>query len=202
MHIILASGSSWKLELLRGVGLDAIGIEHRADEDAFDVVADPHAGIRRIAVAKARSLDEVARARDDGDGVVVIGADQMLLFDGVAYGKAADEDEARRRLMRLSGAPHTLVGGWAVVTHRGGEARLAASGIVESRLTMRALDADAIDRYVATGEWRGSCACYRYESIGRQLFSSVDGDYFSILGMPVEAILPALRELGGVPGLV
>lgn len=187
--MILASSSPWRREILRTVGIEVECVAHRVDEAAFDLGDDVRDGVRRLAEAKALSID--------GGDRLVIAADQVLWHDGRVYGKAADADEARARLARFAGGTQELVCGWAIA--RAG--RIVESGVAIATVTTRALDADAIDRYVATGEWEGSCGCSRYEGVGRQLVDRVDGDFHTVLGLPLEALLPALRR-AGAPGLI
>jgi len=83
--LILASGSSWKLDLLQRIGFEVIGVGHLADEDAL-VEADPKRSVRRIAEAKALSVEATAEA-------IVVGADQLLFHEGEVFGKAATAGE-------------------------------------------------------------------------------------------------------------
>ena len=192
MVLILASSSPWKLAVLRRLGLEVDGVPHRVDESAFAFEGDPEVGVRRLAEAKALS---VSRHRDANDRV--IGADQIMILEGRIFGKAAGPDEARRILGQMQGARHRLLCGWALTA---GD-RLIASGVEAVSLLMRALGDEQIQRYVDTGEWAGTAGCYRFEGVGRQLFEEVDGDYFAILGMPVQSLLPVLRR-EGVEGVI
>jgi septum formation protein len=192
MSLILASSSPWKLDVLRRLGLDVVGVPHRVDESTIAFGADPESAVRRLAEAKALS---VSRPRGASDRV--LGADQIMVLEGETFGKAADAGAARRVLDRMQGRRHRLLSGWALSTAD----RVIASGVEEVRLRMRALTDEQIRRYVETDEWKGMAGCYRFEGVGRQLFDEVDGDYFAILGMPVKSLLPVLRH-EGVEGLI
>jgi septum formation protein len=192
MTLILASASAAKLAILRGLGLDVEAIPHEVDESAFDLGPDPASGVRRLAEAKALS---VSRGRSGED--LVIGADQMLWFEGRLHGKVASAGEAQALLERLQGRRHRLLAGWALARAD----RVAASGVEPVDLTVRALTPAQVRRYVETGEWRGSAGCYRIEGVGRQLFAAVEGDHYAVLGMPVASLLAALRQ-AGAPGLI
>jgi len=192
MGLILASTSPWKLEILRRLGLEVDGVPHRVDESRYPFGADPTTGVRRLAEAKALSVSRLRDARDR-----VIGADQVMVLEERTFGKAAGPEEAGRLLGRMQGRRHRLLSGWALAT---GD-RVVASGVEEASLLMRALTDRQIRRYVDTGEWKGMAGGYRFEGVGRQLFEDVDGDYLTILGMPVRSLLPVLRR-EGVEGLI
>lgn len=192
MALILASASAWKLAVLRRIGLEIEGLPHAVDEAAFFFGADPVEGVRRLAGAKALSVSR-GRSRED----LVIGADQVLCFEGGVHGKAATAAAARALLERLQGKRHRLLCGWALARSD----RVLAAGVEPVELTMRTLTPAQVRRYVETGEWRGTAGGYRIEGVGRQLFSTVDGDHFAVVGMPVGSLLPALRA-AGVEGLL
>jgi len=194
MSLILASSSPWKLEILRAVGLEVAGEGHRVNERevAFGELLSENAGesieegVRRIAEAKALS---VSRRHDAA--ILVLGTDQVLEIDGKVFGKAGSPGEAHSVLSLLQGRGHRLVCGWALARQH----HVTASGVDTAHLRMRSLTGEQIQRYVETDEWRGMAGCYRFESIGRQLFDSIEGDFFTILGMPLCSLLPTLRRV-------
>lgn len=183
MALILASSSPWKLDILRTVGLDVEGRNHRVDEAAFSFEGDVEDRVRRLAEAKALSLGREVDAP-------VVATDQVLELDGRIHGKVNTPDEARTVLSLLQGRRHRLLCGWALAR----QDRVRASGVEIVRLRMRPLTDDQIRRYVETDEWVGMAGCYRYESAGRQLFESMEGDFHAVLGMPLASLLPALRQ--------
>lgn len=188
MTLILASSSPWKLDILRSIGLDVEGRSHRVDEAGFSFEGSVEERVRRLAEDKALSLDSDA---------LVVATDQVLELDGRVYGKVNSPGEARSVLSLLQGRRHRLLSGWAL-TRRD---RVKASGVEIARLRMRPLSDDQIRRYVETDEWVGMAGCYRYESAGRQLFESLEGDFHAVLGMPLASLLPALRH-EGVEGIL
>lgn len=124
------------------------------------------------------------------DGETVIGADTAVALGGRIYGKPADEREARRFLAELSGATHEVWSGLAVRT--GAEERTEA---LHTRVRFRTLDPEAMRWYLATGEWRGRAGGYAIQGRGAALVEAIEGDYNTVVGLPV----PALIRL--VPGL-
>ena len=185
MTLILASSSPWKLDVLRSVGLEVKGMEHGVDEAAFFLERDVEERVRLLAEAKAFSLVQVLEP-----DTLVVATDQVLELDGKTFGKVNAPDEARAVLSLLQGRRHRLLCGWALVRRD----RVKTSGTEIARLRMRPLTDDEIRRYVETDEWMGMAGCYRYESTGRQLFESLEGDYHAVLGMPLASLLPALRQ--------
>jgi nucleoside triphosphate pyrophosphatase len=192
MALILASTSPWKLARLCALGLEVTVCEHGVDEAGFSLGDDLRCGVERLAAAKALA---VSRVRPDTD--LVLGVDQLLAFQGAAFGKPGSEGEARALLHRLQGETHELLDGWALTRAH----RVVASGVEVVRLTMRSLLPESIRRYVESGEWQGMAGGYRYEGMGRQLFEEIQGDFEAILGMPVRSLLPVLRR-ERVPGLL
>lgn len=197
MTLILASSAPWKLEVLTRLGLAVEGRAHGVDESTIELLPDPEAGVQRRAEAKAVAAGVAANPAQ-----LVVGLDQAVVCGDRAGGyeihaKAATAAEAERMLSVLAGRRHALLVGWAVV--RGGA--VIAAGTETVTLAMRPLSPRAVRRYVATGEWQGVAGCYRYEGVGRQLFTSVDGDRDAIVGVPVRALLTVLRR-EGADGLI
>ncbi len=124
----------------------------------------------------------------------MIGADQTLDLDGELIDKAASLDEARARLLRLRGRAHKLHAG--VVVARAGQPIWRE--VQTATLWMRPFSDDFLEDYLAReGEaLLGSVGCYRLENIGVQLFSRIEGDYFTILGLPMLGLLDLLRRHG------
>ncbi|MGY6660708.1 MAG: Maf family protein [Glycocaulis sp.] len=131
-------------------------------------------------------------------GKLVLGADQVLEFEGRAYDKSRDEAEARARLIMLCGRTHALVGGLV----------LACDGQIvwqhQSRCEMhvRNVSDSFLDRYMrdAGSILTAGVGGYAYEGLGAQLFERVEGDFFSVLGLPLLPLLDALRQHGVLEG--
>ena len=124
----------------------------------------------------------------------MIGADQTLEFAGALYDKAETMAAARARLQALRGKPHRLHS--AVVVAKDGHPIWRE--VVTATLTMRVFSDAFLDDYLAAegAAALGSVGCYRLEGMGVQLFSQIDGDYFTILGLPLMGLLDLLRRHG------
>lgn len=189
--LLLASGSSIRRELFERAGLpvetEVPGIDERAVEAALRK-ADPAELARGLAVEKALA---VSRRRP---GRIVVGADQTLAVDGELLHRPATVEAAKAQLARLTGKTHRLHSGVAVA--RDGEA--VASFVESAALDMRALAGRAIETYAAiAGPERltHSVGAYQLEGLGIHLFDTIEGDYTTILGLPLLPLLRLLRDL-------
>lgn len=190
MSLILASGSAARRRLLEAAGLSFEVEAPRVDEDAAKASfraegMAPRAQADALAELKALS---VARRRKG----FVIGADQMLAVEGEVLDKPRHAVEAREQLLRLRGRPHELI--TAVVVAR--EGAVLWRHIDTPRLTMRAFSDAFFDDYLsrAGADVLTSVGAYQLEGLGAQLFERVEGDYFSVLGLPLLPLLAFLRE--------
>lgn len=189
--LILASRSPTRIALLNAAGLRFASSPAQIDEralEARELGKGASAGEVARALAAAKAL-AVAAAHP---GATVIGADQVLALGSELLHKPADTAAARAQLDRLSGRTHTLVCGVALA--RAGD--LVWSDVAAATLTMRAFSAAERDRILALEGERvfGAVGGYRLEGPSVQLFERVDGDYFTILGLPLLPLLAALRS--------
>ncbi len=187
--LTLASQSKIRAAVLEGAGLDFEVQVSGVDEDALK--AGHHGAADALALALAAAKAQAVAAEG-----LLIGADQILECEGKLYDKPRDMDEARHNLSLFRGKTHYLVGG--VVLVEGGETAWAHGGRVA--LTMRDFSDAFLDAYLAAAGERvlSSVGCYQLEGLGAHLFSAIDGDYFSILGLPLLPLLDGLRTHGGL----
>ncbi len=194
MSVILASKSAARRAVLTGAGVAHEAAVAGVDEDAVKVgMLARGAGPRDVAEALAEiKAVRVSQARPG----LVIGADQTLDLDGKLYDKAGTVEEARGRLQTLRGKAHQLHS--AVVVAKDGEPIWRE--VATATLTMRDFSDAFLEQYLAVeGEAAlGSVGCYRLEGPGAQLFSSIEGDYFAILGLPLMGLLDLLRKHGEI----
>lgn len=193
--LILASQSPFRRMLMENAGLafraEAAEIDERAVEAALAARnPTPQEIAEALAIEKAR--DVAARNRD----VLVIGSDQTLSLEGRVFHKPADMAEAKSHLLAMSGRTHSLNCGIALV--RNGE--LLWSHVSIAHLTVRSLSDAFVDRHLARVGTRvlASVGAYQLEGEGVQLFERIDGDYFTILGLPLLPLLAKLRDLGAI----
>jgi septum formation protein len=190
--VVLASASKIRAQMLKDAGLDVEISPATIDENVvkaaiFKKESDmPPADFAEIlAKSKANSISEI-RAGD-----LVIGADQILVLNGEIYDKPRSKDEARDQLVTLRGKTHKLITAVAVARHGG----TIWSYSVNAELTMRDFSNTFLGYYLAEmGEdITSSVGGYKLKGPGVQLFSKIEGDYFSILGLPLLALLEFLR---------
>lgn len=193
MALVLASGSRIRAELLNNAGLqidiDPADIDERAVEaPLLEAGFSPEDLASVLAEAKANDVS----LRRPGD--LVVGADQILAFEGNRYTKPVDMEAARRQLLQFSGKSHELHS--AVVLSCGGKA--IWRHVATARLSMRSLTPQFVGNYLAeTGDVAlSSVGAYQLEGPGIQLFEAIEGDYFTILGLPLLPLLEELRQQG------
>ena len=189
--LILASASVTRAKMLARAGVSAEAVPAAVDEDGLKesllAEATPPRGIAdSLAEAKACSVSFMHPDR------MVLGADQILVQDGVIFSKAANHTEAAATLRALSGRSHQLISA-AVIYQDGQSVWRAASS---ATLSVRDLSEDFIKQYLDTlgGDAFWSVGCYQLEGLGAQLFDKIDGDYYTVLGLPLLAVLDFLRR--------
>lgn len=195
--IILASGSPFRKAMLVNAGLDIEAVPADVDERALeaplqDSGVSPEDVASILAEAKANDVSERR------PGTLVLGCDQTLSLGDEIFHKPADMEGARRHLLALSGKTHQLNS--AAVLCRDGEVLWRHVGVVS--LTMRKLDPAFIGRHLARvgAKALASVGAYQIESEGIQLFEKIEGDYFTIVGLPLLPLLKELRALGAIDG--
>jgi septum formation protein len=195
--LILASASSVRQTLLRNAGLSFEAVDSQVDEDAIkagfaegDHDRDAATDALALKLAEEKALAVSARF----PGALVIGADQILSCKGKRYDKPKSMSEARANLIEFRGHQHILHSGLV----------LAQDGVIVWRhsaratLTMRNFSDAFLDHYLAEAGSMvmKSVGCYQLEGPGVQLFETIEGDYFSILGLPMLPLLAELRAQG------
>ncbi len=194
LAITLASGSASRRGLLAGAGIDAASIKPNVDEDAAKAALRAEGMSVRDQAMKLAELKAVkVPSRTPG---LVIGGDQMLSLEREAFDKPADLAAARDHLRRLSGKTHTLE--TAIVVCEDGVP--VWRHLARPKLTMRPLSEEFIESYVdRVGDaLLSTVGAYQLEGLGAQLFTKIEGDYFSILGLPLLPLLDYLRTRGAI----
>lgn len=197
-ELVLASGSSARAAMLRAAGLAFTVRPAPVDEvELRAALFAENVALADAATALAELKAQHVAARTPGD-VIVIGADQIIEHDGVWLEKAVDRSSARARLEALAGQTHQLAS--AAVAFRGG-ARIWHQ-VGAAQVTLRRASPAALDAYLdAAGEAvHRSVGCYEIEGLGAQLITTVRGDHFTVLGLPLLALLQFLRDQGVLLG--
>lgn len=195
MPLILASKSPFRAQILKNAGIAFLAEEARIDERSVEApLFNSGATAEDVALvlAEAKASDVSERFA----GALVLGSDQTLSLDDEVFHKPRDMDEARRHLLKLSGKTHQLNSAMALV--KDGETLWHHVSV--ARLTMRNLTPGFIGQHLArVGEdVLKSVGAYQYEGEGIQLFDAIDGDYFTIVGLPLLPLLNELRRLGAI----
>lgn len=191
--LLLASTSAIRRRMLAAAGIPVETRRAAIDERLVEAPArekgvPPAALARLLAREKAMSVAQAEPAR------LVIGADQALDAAGHSGSKAADLTEAKAQLRTLSGRAHALHSAVCVAC----AGRPVFEAVTTARLTMRPLSEAFLDRYLqeAHDAALSSVGGYQLEGLGIQLFERIEGDYFTILGMPLLPLLDFLRRSG------
>ena len=194
-RIVLASASPVRRRLLEAAGLNFEVLPSRIDEEAVRSALlgdgdniDP--GDLAEVLARTKADDVIART----DARHVVGADQILAFDGEIFSKPADADEARAHLLALRGQTHVLHS--AVVIAEDGD--IVWAHVDSVRVTLRQFSPAFVGRYLADvgDDALASVGCYQLEGLGIQLIEKIEGDYHTVLGLPLLALLNELRARG------
>jgi septum formation protein len=189
--LVLASGSASRRALLTAAGVNFT--TDPADLDEAALMAQLHsAGAETMARSLAEQKALTVSHRHPGQ--IVLGGDSVIAFGGDYLSKCASLDEARNLLQRLSGHTHLLVSAAALAR----DGALLWAHASPCQMTMRELSPQFLEDYLAReGEAiLSSVGCYHFEGRGAQLFDRVDGDYFSVLGLPLLPVLAQLRKEG------
>jgi septum formation protein len=194
-RLVLASKSASRAAVLRGAGLVFEQITAGVDEESIK------ASLRVEGASCAKQADILAETKALKVSIshpgVILGADQMLDLEGEAFDKPADRDEAREHLKKLRGKTHILqtaivacVEGVAVWRH-----------LAQPKLRMRNFSDEFLEAYLdqTLPDILSSVGGYQLEGRGSQLFERIEGDYFSILGLPLLPLLQWLRDRGTIP---
>lgn len=195
--LILASSSPFRRMLMENAGLSFEAHAARIDERAVEAPLE-RAGAKpdalALVLAKAKAEDVSRRFPDS----LIIGSDQTMSLGDRVFHKPKDMAGAANHLRALSGLTHRLNSAVAIIR----DGVVLWEHLSHADLTMRPLSADFIARHLARVGERAlaSVGAYQLEGEGIQLFEKIEGDYFTILGLPMLPLLQKLRELGAIDG--
>ncbi|RTE08037.1 Maf family protein [Paenibacillus whitsoniae] len=189
-RLILASSSPRRQELIQSFGLPYIIRVSDADETVAQKMS-PAQFVETLSLRKAATVRDMLSV-DERHGVI-IGSDTIVVLQDEILGKPVDEKDAHRMLKALQGNTHQVYSGVACVD--------AATGrhIVSHSMThvrMKPMTDEQIDRYIATGEPRDKAGSYAIQGIGATIISGIEGDYFTVVGLPLALLSDMLLEFG------
>jgi septum formation protein len=190
MTLILASSSPRRAEILRQAGI-AFEVFAAPVDEARLAGELPTVYVRRLAEAKVRTVVEGGAAAQAPAWAV--GADTVVLIDGLVLGKPASAAEARSMLESLSGRTHEVLTGIAVLRLPQGPAQVEQE---TTKVTIAPLSKEEIEDYIATGEPFGKAGAYAIQGRAGRFVTRVEGCYFNIVGLPLGRLYRLLRELG------
>lgn len=187
MSIVLASGSPRRRELLALITEEFTVCPVDADE-----TLRPGTPLEEEVVRLSRLKAQAARALHPD--AVCIGSDTMVTIDGLPLGKPSDERQAADMLRRLRGRTHEVLTGLAVLPPEGGARTLST----RTRVTFRDFAEDELSAYLVTGEPLDKAGAYGIQGHGALLIRGIEGDYYSVMGLPVAPLYELLRGLDAV----
>ncbi len=196
-ELILASSSASRQMLMRNAGLTFSSIPAQIDERAIDTKLEQEGAapeVIALELAKAKAI-AVSLLHPEA---FVIGSDQTMSLGDRIYHKAKDMAQAHANVLSLSGKTHRLNCGVALAKN----GTVIWDTVSIAKMTVRELSADYVSRYLerSGSQVLSSVGAYQLEGEGIQLFSSIEGDYFTILGLPLLPLLAQLRELRVIDG--
>lgn len=184
--VVLASSSPRRQQLLLQMGADFVVAVPDIDETLLPG-EEPGAHVERLALEKAGAVEH---GRSDG---VILGSDTIVVLDGRVLGKPADPDQARAMLTMLSGNTHTVFTGFALVDIASGRTVVEHA---RTQVTFRQLDEAEIAHYVAGGSPMDKAGAYGIQDdFGAVFIERIEGDYYTVVGLPLCRVFVALREL-------
>jgi septum formation protein len=181
-RVILASQSPRRRELLTLVGI-AHEVRPANIDERYLAGESPRAHAERLAREKATAIHE--------PDAVVIGSDTIVVVDGEVLGKPNDAADAATMLRRLSGRTHTVITAVAVAWQERVE-----SGVEEAEVTFHRLADRDITQYIATREPMDKAGAYGIQGFGATIVARVDGDYFAVMGLPLQHLVRLLGRVG------
>ena len=188
-RLLLASASPRRRDLLSQIGLKFEVFPAEVEEVPAEG-REPAEETVRIALEKAAWV-----AVRVPPGVWVLGADTIVVIDGMILGKPRDEEDAAQMLRMIAGRRHRVVTGWGIMRSPD---EIARKGFVESVVEIKKLDEQVIKTYVKTGEPMDKAGAYAIQGIGAFMVKAIEGSYTNVVGLPLCEVVEALEEIGAI----
>ncbi|WNR45841.1 Maf family protein [Paenibacillus roseipurpureus] len=187
-QLILASSSPRRQELIQSFGLPYIIRVSDADETVEQKIT-PSEFVEVLSLRKAATVREMLEASDKHG--IIIGSDTVVVYNDEVLGKPVDEEDAFRMLKAMQGQTHQVFSGVACVDAETGKQVVSHS---VTNVHMKAMSDEQIRRYIATGEPRDKAGSYAIQGIGATIISGIEGDYFTVVGLPLSLLSDMLLE--------
>jgi septum formation protein len=184
--IILASASPRRKALM-----DLIGLEFTVDTGSYEETMDIDLPPSKL--AKFLSLKKAEAVMSRHKNAVIVAADTFIVFHGELMGKPRDAEEARKMLRKLSGKTHSVITGYTIIDT---EHRKELSRAVETKVTFRRITGKEIDAYVRSKEPLDKAGAYAIQGLGAVFVRRIEGDYFNVIGLPLNSLVESLKEFG------
>lgn len=181
IHLVLASGSPRRVELLQQAGIEPERLLPADIDETPQKAEHPRSLAKRLAKTKAATAFAVLRERGEGEGRLVLAADTVVSVGRQILPKAELADEAVANLRILSGRTHRVHTGICLITPGGAERQR----LVETRVRFKRLSRDDIDSYIASGEWRGKAGGYAIQGLAGSFVVRLVGSYTNVVGLPL-----------------
>ncbi len=197
MHLILASGSPRRKEILEELGYQFEIKTADFDESTVSLEKPAHA-VQALALGKAMAAAEATAVSEP---TLFLGSDTVVALNDVVMGKPKDEADAAAMLRSLSGNTHVVYTGVALVEKRpDGECGATETFVEATEVTFFELSDEEIRRYIHTGEPMDKAGAYGIQGLGRVLVEGIRGDYETVVGLPAARVYRALLKHDVVPG--
>lgn len=185
--IILASASPRRKQLLENIGLEFVVEESGYPEE--EEINDAIKLAKHLSLQKAK----IVAKRHKGEDAVIIGSDTVVWFEGKTYGKPADHADAKRMLSMFSGKMHEITTGFTIIDTKTNKTVTKSQ---TAKVFFKKMTEEELDWYVATGEPMGKGGAYAAQQKASMLIERVEGDFFTVVGLPVTLLVETLKDFG------
>ncbi len=184
--IVLASASPRRKELLEKIGL-------KFTADASDYPEEIHSDLEPEELVKTLSLEKARTVARKYPNAIIIAADTIGVLRGKIIGKPFTSDEAEKMLQALSGKSHHVITGFTILDS---ESNKRLTRTVETRVYIKKLSPTEIQNYVRTGEPLDKAGAYAIQGLGSLIVEKITGDYYNVMGLPLNVLGESLKEFG------
>lgn len=174
---VLASASPRRKEILNILGFDFDIIKSNADESSVDKTVAPSLYVQELALLKGADVAKSLKKK------IIISADTIVYFGGRVLGKPADKEDAFRMLSELSGKEHTVYTGVCIMDS---DSAKTVCETCATKVRFKELSEEKIRAYIKTGEPMDKAGAYAVQGLGATFIEKIDGDYFNVVGLPLE----------------